>query len=264
MRRPRIFIAAVLAIAVSTPHDLRGATNRQLRTINISVQSVLTVTSALVQRNIHSPRQFFVCLFTGAASGYGFYAAKRSVARNDATTGVLIANAAASLSENVAAGRNPFSHIGYSVGPVRFRVATPLAKDAPAYINIDIAQIEAVALAEAISEADDRGHFQDGLIVFRRGSRDDDMAGKAWGMFPMIIERAGATYPHEFIHAVQALQLDSIEPPLYSKPRRNGHKRLIDFGDYKAGFAHLTFELVDKKASYENRWTEIEAEHFEK
>ncbi|MFP5246177.1 MAG: hypothetical protein ACLGH0_05740, partial [Thermoanaerobaculia bacterium] len=213
----RQFLVSTLTI-VLLAQSAATADRRKIRAVNIGAQAVVTLISGLVQGKVRSGADIARCLLAGSASGYAFYEAKELVADDHVRTGWMLTNVAMSLSENAAAGRHPLSQFGYSVGPLRFRVPIPaLDREADSYVLVDFFEYEAIAMIYAYRD-NDHMSFRDGLIVFERDSlypADDDgieAIGRTYGMFPGLSPLADeATWPHEVIHAVQALQGDAAE-----------------------------------------------------
>lgn len=261
---------AVLVLIVATDRAA-AADARKIRTANIGAQAVMTLVSAAVQGNIHGGRDILRCVLGGSLSGYGFYESKVMAGDNRVHQGWLVANVSGSISENVAAGKNAFAQLGYSIGPFRIRVPIPrLDPDADSYVYVDASEYEAISLVRAIRD-NDRMRFRGGLIAFERDSvypSDDSRfvtIGSTYGMFPGVSPRANRfTWPHEVVHAIQSLQGDSVEPSfslLTYRPKRdpNQPKRLLRFEHLKAGVVNLGIDGLLSRQPYADRWTEIEA-----
>ena len=116
-------------------------------------------------------------------------------------------------------------------------------------------------LARAIGDADDID-IRDGMIAFET---DDPIVedgvvyhGYTWGIFPGVWRGADEFTPrHEAVHAVQSLQLDSVEPPLltFHRARRPVRLRYI-----RAGALNVADNIFNARVlDYEDRWAEIEA-----
>jgi hypothetical protein len=259
-----------LVIMLMWPNESFAADRSRIRTINIGSQGVVTLITGVVQGKVRTPRDVARCLLTGFVSGYGFYEAKNMIGRGNTQSGWIVANVAASLSENVAAGKNPLAQVGYSIGPFRLRV--PLGKldpSADSYVFVDVSAYEAVKLVDAIRD-NDRLRFRSGLIAFERDSiydREGDIitVGRAYGIYPGVwVDADSRVWPHEVIHAVQSLQLDAEEPSIpflsYRPATRPGQpKRLIRFEHFKVGLMNLANDNILGNQRYENRWVEIEA-----
>jgi hypothetical protein len=81
--------------------------------------------------------------------------------------------------------------------------------------------------------------------------------GFAWGVFPGIWRGAAPSVAnHEAVHALQSLQLDSVEPPALTLDRA---RRPIRVRYLRAGALNGADNLSAQLVPYEERWVEIEA-----
>lgn len=248
----RFSLALILILAV----PLSAADRQRIMTINIAATSLFTYLSCVVQKKVRVGR----CFTAGAIAGAGFYQAKRLAAQGDITTGWLVANLASSVVENTTAGEHPLSRIGYTFGPVRLRAATPFDRAKESLLDIDISAVETGFLLRAMNDADDLD-VRDGMIWYetRQPEREGNLVfhGYTWGMFPGTWTRADEhTWNHEAVHATQALQLDSIEPPAYTFTQ---HRRAVRVRHLRLGALNLADNLYHGQRPYEDRWAEIEA-----
>lgn len=250
-----------MAIALPLP----AADRERIAAINVAATSLFTFVGCAVQAKLQkrslTRRDAARCLGMGGVAGVGFYQAKRLAARGDITTGWLAANAASSIVENTTAGEHPLSRIGYTFGPLRLRVATPLDRARESYVDLDVSAAETILLAHAIRAADDID-VRDGMIAFetRDPIVEEDVVyhGYTWGIFPGVWQGADRFTPrHEAVHAVQSLQLDSMEPPLLTFHRG---RRPVRLRHIRAGALNLADNIFNAQAlDYEDRWAEIEA-----
>jgi len=256
---------AALSLAILLALPLPAADRERIAAINVAATSLVTFVSCAVQARLQKKsltrRDAARCFGAGGVAGVGFYQAKRLAARGDITTGWLAANVASSIVENTAAGEHPLSRLGYTFGPLRLRVATPLDRARESYVDIDVSAAETVFLARAIGTADDID-VRDGMIWY--DTRDPIVEGDivyhgyTWGIFPGVWRGADQFTPrHEAVHAVQSLQLDSIEPPLLTFHRS---RRAVRLRHIRAGALNLADNIYNANAlDYEDRWAEIEA-----
>lgn len=266
---PMRILTLVLCLILAAP-AARAADRNRIRTLNIGAQSVVTVVSGLIQGKCRGVRDFLKCLGSGAVAGYGFYEAKVRVADGDVQTGWLLANAAASVSENAAAGRNPVSQFGYSFGPVRIRVPIPgIGPAADSWVLVDVSAYETGKLIQSYQE-NDRIRWRSGMIAFERDTpypaddpRDLPFEGRAYGIYPGVwIHAVPEIWNHEVIHAIQDLQGDAAEPSfdiLTYQSRPMARKRLIRFERLQVGLLNLANDFANDQQQYEDRWVEIEA-----
>ncbi|HYC60020.1 MAG TPA: hypothetical protein VEK79_10705 [Thermoanaerobaculia bacterium] len=256
-------VALLLALALALP--LPAADRQKIAAINVAATSVFTFLGcamhARLQHRSLTRADAARCFAAGSVAGAGFYQAKRLVARGDISTGWLAANVATSIVENTTAGEHPLSRLGYTFGPLRLRVATPLDRARESYVDIDVSAAETMFLLRAMNDADEID-VRDGMIWFDTidpiVEGDVVYHGYTWGIFPGVWRGADQfTARHEAVHAVQSLQLDSVEPPLltFHRTRRPVRLRHIRAGALNLADNVYSAQLLD----YENRWAEIEA-----
>lgn len=235
---------------------------------NVGLTSVFTLVSAVAQHQVPSVRRAVRQLLIGSGAGLAFYEAKRMAGGGRTTEGWLLTNAASSVVENTASGEHPFGRFGYTVGPLRARFATPLARKAVATIEADWSLAETAFLVAARRDAN-HVRLRNGLIAINRDSpwptkdqANGFFGGLTSGVFPGVAPDQGSvTWFHETVHAIQCQQLDSVEPPVYtfggsidqSEPRR-----LFAFRHVRFGFIHLANAPTFRRP-YVERWGEVEA-----
>ncbi len=254
--------AVILALAIAIP--ARAVDRQQIATVNIAATSLFTFLGCVVQgklqKRVQTGRDAARCFVAGGAAGIGFYQAKRLVAGGDITTGWLVANLATSVVENTAAGEHPFGRIGYTFGPFRLRFATPADRARESYVDLDLSVVETGFLVRTLIDADDVD-IRDGMLWWETDERltEDGRVfnGYTWGLYPGVWARAGQrTWNHEAVHAVQALQLDSVDPPALTLGRNRQPFRIRYI---RAGAVNLTDNLFWGQRAYDDRWVEIEA-----
>lgn len=200
------------------------------------------------------------CLGAGTVAGYGFYEAKAVAGRQRITEGWMIGNVAASIARNAASGLNPLARIGLSVGPFRVDVVTPLEHDANAAVHVSGSAIETGALVDMIKKSD-RMTFANGMIQFRRHGFFDgttDVDGLTSGIYPGVMYGTSPdVLAHETVHALQALQMDSVEPPALQRHPREF--KFVQFDRLDAGAVQVLNSLATRNTAYQNDWGEIEA-----
>jgi len=103
-----------LTLAFLLAADARAASEHRIRRINVGAQALMTLVSGVVQGRVTSLADAANCLGSGAAGGYGAFAAKILVRNGRVSRGWLLANLSASLSENDAAGKSPIAQLGYT------------------------------------------------------------------------------------------------------------------------------------------------------
>jgi hypothetical protein len=255
-------LAVALALLLALPS--RAADRQQIATANVAATSLFTFLGCVVQgklqKRVQTRRDAARCFAAGAVAGAGFYQAKRLVADGDIATGWLVANVASSVVENTTAGEHPFGRIGYTFGPFRLRFATPADRTRESYLDVDLSVVEIGFLSRMLIDADDVD-IRDGMLWWetneRRAEEGRVFTGYTWGVYPGVWSGARRrTWNHEGIHAVQALQLDSVEPPALTLDRG---KQPVRIRYVRAGAVNLTDNLFWGSQAYEQRWVEIEA-----
>ena len=250
--------ALILVLLLALP--LRAAEREKIAVLNVAATSLFTYLSCVIQKHARP----VACLTSGALAGAGFYQAKRLAGDGHITTAWLLANLSGSVVENTTAGEHPLSRVGYSFGPLRLRVATPFDRAKESLADIDVSAIETGYMARAFLDADDVD-IRDGMIWYETGDPDVDDEGRiihgfTWGMFPGVWSGAQKrVWNHEAVHAVQSLQLDSVEPPALTLDRE---RRLLRVRYLRAGALNFTDNVSAQLIPYEERWVEIEAYRF--
>jgi len=221
---------------------------------------VFVLISAAVQGHLKTVSDAVRCLGAGTVAGYGFYEAKAVAGRQRITEVWMIGNVAASIARNAAEGNNPLGRLGWVVGPFRLDVVTPLEHGSNAAIHVSASAIEAAAFVDMLKKSD-RVTFANGMIQFRRdgffdGTTDvDDLTS---GIYPGVMHGTSPdVLAHETVHALQALQMDSVEPPaLQSHPHEF---RFVRFDRLDAGAVQILNSVATRNTAYQNDWGEIEA-----
>jgi hypothetical protein len=279
--RQRLIALAIASITLIVPqasardHEIHADFDRQkIRNYNIVLTPLFSLVSAVVQGRVHSLRDAGYQLAVGTAAGTSYYEAKRLIGNGHATAGWLLTNATASAIENAASGERLLGRFGYTVGPFRFRIATPLARKAIARIEMDWSLSEIASFAKALSQFN-RLSLRNGIIATDRDTcwPDPDIkghffCGRTYGVFsglaPLpntVHEKRSTLWHHEMIHAAQSQQMDSVEPPVYSfggEPRASGPLRLFAVRNVRLGYTHI-LDIPTYKRPYQERWNEVEA-----
>jgi hypothetical protein len=250
--------AVALLLLLTLP--LHAAEREKIAVLNVAATSLFTYLSCVLQKHARP----VACLGAGAVGGLGFYQAKRLAGDGHITTAWLLANLSGSVVENTTAGEHPLSRIGYSFGPLRLRVATPLDRARESLLDIDVSAVETGYMTRAFLDADDVD-IRDGLVWYETDDPDVDDEGRiihgfTWGLFPGTWSAArDDVWNHEAVHAVQSLQLDSVEPPLLTLDRE---RRLVRVRYLRAGALNFADNVSAQLVPYEERWVEIEAYRF--
>lgn len=250
--------ALLLAVLIASP--MSAASREKIATINVAASSLFTLVSCAVQGKVHSRTDALRCAGMGSLAGAGFYQAKRLAGDGHVGTAWLVANLSSSIVENTAAGDHPLGRIGYTVGPVRLRFATPAERASESFVDVDVSVVETGFMVRALVDAD-RVTVRHGMIWFETDEpRFDERFvydGYTWGVFPGVWRGApDRTRSHEAVHAVQSIQLDSVEPPAFTLGRR---PRFVRLRHVRAGTLNLSDNLAMSQIDYEKRWAEIEA-----
>ena len=254
-----------LAILLLLAIPAQAADRQKIAALNVASTSLVTWAGCLVHAKLtRTAPKHARCLTAGAIGGAGYYQAKRLAGNGHITTAWLVANLTSSVVENTTAGEHPLARVGYSFGPLRLRVATPLDRARESLLDIDVNAAEVGYLTRALLDADDVD-LRDGMIWYETEAPSVDEEGRAvhgytWGVFPGVWKSARQhVWNHEAVHAVQALQLDSVEPPALTLDRE---RRRVRVRHLRLGLLNVTDNVGAQLLPYEERWFEIEAYRF--
>jgi hypothetical protein len=270
-----VSLTLIVSQASARDREIHVDFDRQkIRNYNIVLTPLFSLASAVVQGRVHSWRDAGYQLAVGTAAGASYYQAKRLIGTGHATEGWLLTNATASAIENATSGERLLGRFGYTVGPVRFRIATPLARQATARIEMDSSLAETASFVKALSQSD-RFSLRNGIIATDRDTcwpdpdiKGHSFCGRTYGVFPGVApfpstahEDRSTLWHHEMIHAVQSQQMDSVEPPVHTfggEPRASGQLRLFAVRNVRLGYTHI-LDLPTYNRPYQERWLEVEA-----
>jgi len=261
---PLVLLLAVPAAAQRRP-PIRNeqANHTKMRAFNVGATAFFSVFSGMRQGQINSCRDFWRHLLIGGGAGAAFYESKRLAGNGKVTAGWLLANATATIVENTASGEHPIGRIGYTVGPLRLRVATPYVRDGAAKIDADVSIAQTILLGAAFG-AGERVSFRNGLIAVDRDTpwnlEGRFPEGATFGVFPGVIPGAARkTWHHETVHAIQAQQISSTaEPVLTITRKRHGRRPLFALRQVRLEWAYLPV-FQSESRDYPEQWTEVEA-----
>lgn len=254
------------AIAAALLHIPAHAADRQkIAALNVASTSLVTWAGCFVHAKLtKTPPRHARCLAAGAVGGAGYYQAKRLAGDGHITTAWLLANLTSSVVENTTAGEHPLARVGYSFGPLRLRLATPFDRARESLLDVDVNAAEVGYLARAVIDADDVD-IRDGMIWYETENPQVDEQGRAlhgytYGVYPGVWMHARSDVrSHETVHAVQALQLDAVEPPALVLDRE---RRRVRVRHLRLGLLNLADNAGSQLLPYEDRWFEIEAYRF--
>jgi len=263
-----IFVAGVAMICIPAgPLQAAEVDRTTLQIGNILGTAVTTLLKGFIQGRVHDVKDAGRMLLYGGMAGYGFYQAKAMISRGALTSGIVLANLSASVCENVAWGEHPLAYIGYSLGPARVKLATPLARSNHALFHINLSVKQVTDLVFTVAHAD-HFRFQHGLVCFQASQRLNNGAiGWTKGLYPTVLQGTpDYVFQHEIVHVVQNLQLSCVSPyePLLRDPgtRRHPAKSLFWFEGFKVDLLSVASDLSYMAVNYENAWQELEAYHF--
>lgn len=260
-----VLLAGPSAAARDRPIELERANHTKMRALNVGITAFFTVFSAMRQKQVDGWRDVARYLLVGGGAGASYYEAKRLAGNGKTTAGWLLANATTSVVENVTSGEHPVGQLGYTIGPMRFRVATRYARNEAATIEADVSAAELLFLGVALDHGESVS-FRNGVITVDRDDPWHSDGRRPWGhavgIFPGVIPEAPpSTWHHEMVHAIQFHQIDGVEPPLVTlrRPVADGDGRpLFALRHVRAGFTHLLNVPQDGR-DYADRWFEVEA-----
>ena len=266
--KSKILNSIILTIFVFTlftfsPMNIHASSETAIKAINVIGQGVGTLLRGIIQGKVKNLKSAGKMLFWGSVSGYGFYEAKRIIGKGHVTEGVILANIAASITENTARGDNPFSYLGYTIGPARIQIATPLAGKNKALFNIQISPRDIIGIANVLKWSDSAS-FRNGMITFEADeSYRGNARGWALGMYPTVV--AGVpehVFYHESIHVVQYIQTMSLSPqPLNCLLDRGIEgKKLFNISLMNFNYASILTKIsLNEEDPRLTNWHEVEA-----
>jgi hypothetical protein len=251
-------LALILLLAL----PLRAADRAEVAAMNVASTALFTWLGCAVHaRFTRSTAPHARCLAVGALGGAGYYGAKKLAGDGHITTGWLVSNLVSSVVENTTAGEHPLGRIGYTFGPMRFRIATPFERSRQSLVDVDLSVIETGYLVRALNDADDVD-IRDGMIWYETKNPSTDDQGRVthgytWGIYPGVWSGAATdVWNHEAVHAVQSMQLDSVEPPALTLDNAP-HRFRVRY--VRLGALNLVDNVGAQILPYEDRWVEIEA-----
>lgn len=246
------------------PQKAQAASKSTIQLGNVIGNALTTVVRGIVSGKVKSVGDALKMAAYGGAAGYGFYQAKNLVSNGNITAGVALANLSASISENVSYGHHPLAYIGYTLGFSRIRVATPLAKNPRAIINLEISAHDIVNTFMALKYADSFS-FKGGLLTFSASEAYKNNA-LGWTFGPYATTMQGASdivLGHEAVHVIQNLQLAAASPyEPFLKKGGSRNAKLFAFSGLKIDSLALVNNLAMNAQDYESQWKEIEAYSF--
>jgi len=259
-----VFLWGVVAVF---PTRMNAVSENTIRTYNIAGQAVFTLLKGIIQGKVKSFKDVGKSLLYGSLSGFGFYESKKMIGNGHITAGVMLANLSASISENVSHGDHPLSYLGYTVGPLRFRVATPFAKKPQAIINIATSPKDVAFFFISLKNSG-KILFRNGLLAFEaQEATIENKNARGWtlGMYPTVVrDMPEHVFRHEAIHVVQDLQMMSICPApfLYFQHDNDEKTSLLRFTGFKLNLLSIANNLTFNNQSYNKQWYEIESYFF--
>jgi hypothetical protein len=267
MNKKMLVSVMVMMVLVLIPFaKLQAISERTVVLGNVLGSSVSTLVRGLVQGEVRNFRDIAKMLTYGAASGFGFYEAKKQVAGGHTFSGILLANLSASVIDNVTSGEGPLSYLGFTLPLVRIEIATPLAKQNRSLLRFTVSPRDAISLVMAFSKSD-RVSLRGGMLSFEADQPlSAGVRGWAYSIFPTVLSgQPESVYRHEMVHVVQSLQLmaASPEPLVHGYRREEGKAKLFDFAGVRMQAIGLANDLTLAKAqSYDKYWREAEAYHL--
>ena len=230
---------------------------------NVIGCSVSTLARGLIQGKVHGLKDAARLLAYGAASGYGFYHAKKQAAAGHALAGLLLTNLSASVVDNISSGEGPLSYLGFPLPLFCLRVATPLARRPGALLNFAFSPRDLINLLQALGKSD-RVMLRDGLLAFEANHPLQwNVRGWTYGIYPTVVKgKPGSVFRHETVHVLQGLQLIALSPEPFLKGhrRREGSMKIVSFCGFRLHSLALANDLVlTLLLPHEKNWKEVEA-----
>ncbi len=266
--RSRILNSIILFIFIFTlftfsPKSIHASSETAIKAINVIGQGVGTLLRGIIQGKVKNLKSAGKMLFWGSVSGYGFYEAKRMIGQGHVTEGVILANIAASVTENTARGDNPFSYLGYTIGPARIQIATPLAGKNKTLFNIQISPRDIIGLVNVLKWSESVS-FRNGMIAFEAiESYRGTARGWALGMYPTVVTGVPEhVFYHESIHVVQYIQTMALSPQPLNCLLDKGieEKKLFNISLMNFNYASLLTKIsLNEEDPRLINWHEVEA-----
>jgi len=261
----KIFIVVfIFSIFVCTPQKGTAASENTIRAVNILGQGVGTLLKGIIQGKVKNLKSAGKMLFWGSVAGYGFYESKKMIGNGQVTTGYILANISASVTENISRGDTPFSYLGYTLGPVRIQVKTPFKSKNKTLLNVNVSPADVIGFFTAKNSSDTL-RFRSGLLTFEANDFYRDTArGWTYGIYPTVVSGVPEhVFYHEAIHAVQYVQTMSISPQPFNCPLDRGleQKKLLNISLLNFNYASLITRasLNNETDPRLDNWNEVEA-----
>jgi len=232
--KKKMVMTILLSMIIFVPMRNFAVSKNTIKLYNVLGHSVGTLLKGIIQGQVKSFKSAGKVFLWGSVAGYGFYKSKTMIGNGNVTAGVVLANLSASVTENVTRGDNPFSYLGYTLGPVRFRFATPLSGKNRTLLNVDISPMDIYTFVWSLKQSNNIS-FRNGLLSFQADKAPDlfsDWTIRGWtiGMYPTIVKnKPEHIFFHESIHVIQYLQEMSISSKIFSKvvTKDNDFKKLL-------------------------------------
>ena len=258
-----VALAITLMLGVM-PQKAQAVSNGTIQLGNVIGNALTTVVRGIVSGQVKSVGDALKMVAYGGAAGFGFYQAKNLVAKGNITSGVALANLSASVCENVSYGQHPLAYIGYTLGFSRIRIATPLAKNPRAIVNLEISAHDIVNTFMAVKHADSFS-FKGGLFSFSaKDAYKNNALGWTFGPYATTMQNApDRVFAHEAVHVIQNLQLAASSPyEPFLKKSGSRTAKLFAFSGLKIDALALANNMAMNAQDYESQWKEIEAYSF--
>jgi hypothetical protein len=256
------------SVPIQTDHIPEG----RIAGINIALTSAVAVTRGVLTGRVRNGRDVARHAIAGAASGYGFYQAKRMIGQENELQGLLLAYTAASVLRNVGEGNHPIGVLCAGPGPVDLCLRTGLDPALTPGVRLEVNAM-AVASASVFTAMGMAPQMRHGTLHFRaqRGlGTEGNFVRTGFAIGRMIVLSNSAhddTWQHELIHLVQSLQIGSVTPHLTARsllhrvgggdPRERPYA--VRTWDVQVDWLLLTVAAANSLIPYEHQWNEIEA-----
>ena len=253
----------VFSIMFTFPQKNIAASESSIRAINVLGQGVGTLLKGIIQGKVRNLKSAGKMLFWGSVAGYGFYESKKMIGKGNVTTGFILANIAASVTENISSGNTPFSYLGYTLGPARIQIKTPFNRKDKTLLNIKVAPADIIGFFNA-KRLSDRLTFKNGMISFEANDYYRGTArGWAYGVYPTVVTGVPEhVFFHESIHVVQYIQTMSVSPQPFCCPMDEGidTQKLINISLLNFNYASLITKIsLNEEDPRLVNWHEVEA-----
>jgi hypothetical protein len=256
--------------SASDVHLPEDASVAQLVVANTALSGGFALLKAGLEGRIHRPVDALRVFAGGAASGYGFFQAKRLAGQGHIMSGLLLASASSSTARNVAEGNHPFGRMCVGLAVADACVATPLDRSGDPGLALEF-NLLSFSIGAAMPLLGFRPMLSAGVLHYESdrslGSEGNLIrGGLTIGKVILVGPHAtDETRAHEAIHVIQAIQIGAGTPFLTAGSHQAGLRRDGAIGpvrirlDMQVDWLYAVLAMGNLAMDYHRQWPEIEA-----